>query len=120
MPYKDLEKQRAAQNAYYERNKAKVKATARDRRSFVRRFIEEYKQGKPCMDCGIEYPYWILQFDHRPGELKVANVTDLVYWKSLDAVKEEIEKCDLVCANCHADRTHDRRTKSKTRTVAEN
>lgn len=112
MGYKDVENQRAAQRAYYERNKARVKEVARDRRNYVRRFIQEYKQGKACMDCGIEYPYWILQFDHRPGETKVGNVTDLVYIKSLEAVKEEIEKCDVVCANCHADRTHSRIVKS--------
>lgn len=113
MPYKDVEKQKAAQRAYYDRNKNKVLQVARDRRSFVRKYIEEYKEGKPCMDCGIAYPYWILQFDHRPGEVKLGNVTDLAIMRSLEIVKTEIAKCDLVCANCHADRTHDRITKSR-------
>lgn len=113
MPYKDIEKQKAAKRAYYERNKKKVLQVSKDRRSYVRRYIQEFKEGKSCMDCGIDYPYWILQFDHRPGEIKLGNVTNLVYFKSLEAVKEEIAKCDLVCANCHADRTHDRITKNK-------
>jgi hypothetical protein len=64
------------------------------------------------MDCKIMYPYWILQFDHRPGTMKVGNIVDLYKKISFDAVKEEIEKCDVVCANCHADRTHSRVTTS--------
>lgn len=112
MPYSDVEKQREAQRKYYERNKAKVKAVARDRRNMVVRFLQEYKQSRGCMDCGIMYPYWVLQFDHRPGVEKLGHIADMIRNVSLDAVKEEIAKCDVVCANCHADRTHDRLVKT--------
>lgn len=109
MPYSDPEKQKAAQRAYYERNKDKVKTVARDRRSLVRRYMQEYKQSRGCMDCKIMYPYWILQFDHRPGSTKLGTIGgNFISLHSFDVVKAEIEKCDVVCANCHADRTHDR------------
>lgn len=112
MPYKSLEAQRAAQRRYYDRNKAKVLTVARDRRSKVVRYVQEYKQERGCMDCKVMYPYWILQLDRRPGEGKVSNVAALIKTVSFEEVKAEITKCDVVCANCHADRTHDRITTS--------
>lgn len=62
----------------------------------------------PCADCGVRYPYFIMEFDHARGE-KVKNVMVMAgsgSWKQLFA---EIAKCDIVCANCHAARTHYRR-----------
>ena len=114
MPYKDIEKQKAAKRAYYERNKAVVKQVAKDRRNLIVKYIQEYKQSRGCMDCKIDYPYWVLQFDHRPGEQKIGHVATMYRTHSLDVVKTEIEKCDVVCANCHADRTHGRLTSQGT------
>lgn len=106
MPFKDIEKQRAAQRAYYEPNREQVRKVSRDRRALVVRYIQEYKQSRGCMDCKIMYPYWILEFDHLRD--KVANVVDMVKTHSFDDVKREIEKCEVVCGNCHKDRTHSR------------
>lgn len=63
----------------------------------------------PCLDCGITYPPYVMQFDHRPGVKKVANVPSMRCY-NWNKVIEEIAKCDLVCANCHAERTHLRRS----------
>jgi hypothetical protein len=63
------------------------------------------KAGRPCADCGGHYPPEALQWDHLPGAQKTANVSDLVRRGSRARVLEEIEKCELVCANCHAART---------------
>ena len=46
-----------------------------------------------------------MQFDHIMGT-KVGNVSELVKQGNRQMVLEEIEKCELVCANCHATRTH--------------
>jgi hypothetical protein len=107
MPYKNKEQQRAAQRKYYEANKEKVKEVARDRRNLVTRYIQEYKQAKGCLDCGIEYPYWVLEFDHVRGT-KLGNISSMYRTHSFDEVKAEIEKCEVVCANCHKDRTRRR------------
>lgn len=65
---------------------------------------------KPCTDCGHTYPHYVMQFDHRdPSNKRMAIATlcrNTVAWKH---VEEEIAKCDLVCANCHAVRTWNRR-----------
>lgn len=62
----------------------------------------------PCMDCGIKWPYYVMHFDHVRG-VKLFNIA---HWQRLGKNAEEIEaeiaKCDVVCANCHAIRTHER------------
>lgn len=67
-------------------------------------------KNRPCMDCKTSYEYWIMQFDHRPGtekKIELARATAC----SVKSIKEEIAKCDVVCANCHADRTYKRKYK---------
>lgn len=80
-----------------------VKDRAKKRRQVVRD-----AKNKPCFDCGILYPYWIMQFDHVRG-IKNFNIGTMWYKKGLQKILEEIEKCDIVCANCHAERTFRRK-----------
>jgi hypothetical protein len=47
-----------------------------------------------------------MDFDHRPGAKKRAVVSDLL---NSPRLLEEALKCDVVCANCHRERTHRRR-----------
>lgn len=67
------------------------------------------KHMKPCEDCGVAYPSWVMQWDHVRGtkEFKLSEVTS--YNISKERILAEIKKCELVCANCHADRTYRRR-----------
>ena len=58
----------------------------------------------PCMDCGVRYPLCATDFDHVRGK-KLFGLNDATS-HSLQKVKDEIAKCDVVCANCHADRTY--------------
>lgn len=79
-----------------------------------RKFIWNLKQ-KPCLDCGRSYPPWVMDFDHRDGETKLYDVSTL--WKSRKSswarLKAEVVKCDVICANCHRQRTHDRDLKRR-------
>jgi hypothetical protein len=50
-----------------------------------------------------------MQWDHLPGHEKVADLGSLARQGSRKRVLEEIEKCELVCANCHAIRSYRRR-----------
>jgi hypothetical protein len=61
---------------------------------------------RPCKDCGVRYPPFVMDFDHvaERGQ-KWKNVSQILSPKS---VKKEVAKCDLVCANCHRFRTHNR------------
>ena len=60
---------------------------------------------RPCVDCGGQYPHYVMQFDHRDPSTKAANVSTLANGPIAELAREAA-KCDLVCANCHAERTH--------------
>ena len=56
-------------------------------------------------------PYWIMQFDHqRDKSFNISQFGSTTL--RLEDIKKEIEKCEVVCANCHANRTHMRLVKS--------
>jgi len=61
----------------------------------------------PCMDCGNKYPPCVMDFDHRNPKEKKFNIATGTH-RSLRLVQEEIDKCDVVCANCHRIRTYGR------------
>lgn len=66
-------------------------------------FLIEYLTCHPCIDCG-ETDIVVLEFDHLRD--KVADVSVLAgQGYSLEKVKREIDKCEVVCANCHRRRT---------------
>ena len=66
-----------------------------------REFIYKYLLENPCTDCGETNPV-VLEFDHLRD--KVRNVSRAM-GLSLKSLKEEIAKCEVVCANCHRIRT---------------
>jgi len=61
----------------------------------------------PCADCEQKYLPSIMDFDHRPGVIKVGPVSTLQVSKK--RLLEEVSKCDVVCSNCHRERTHQQR-----------
>lgn len=58
----------------------------------------------PCHDCGNRFPEECMDFDHVRGE-KLFTVGSCVRWKPDDVLQAEIDKCDVVCSNCHRIRT---------------
>ena len=62
--------------------------------------IFEYYGGRKCSKCGIESEYPIYDLHHRDPSLKEFKISRAIRhkWETLLA---EIEKCDLLCANCH-------------------
>lgn len=71
-----------------------------------RLWIASLKTG-PCMDCGNCFPPECMDFDHRPGEEKLDGIGRLMNGPK-DRTLAEMQKCDLVCANCHRIRTRQR------------
>jgi hypothetical protein len=104
---RDIEKQRAAKRRYYERNRDAYRDKNRRKREQLRSILREAKL-RPCADCGGAFPFYVMDFDHREGEEKTAEVAMLVNMLSLERLLREIAKCDLVCANCHRVRTYQR------------
>jgi hypothetical protein len=117
MPYKDIEARRAASRRHYERNREAMIARAtqytRETRARISDYLRELKTDHPCTDCQLTWPPYVMQFDHIGTAAKAFNVGD--FWRgrySLAAVQAEIAKCELVCANCHAIRTHTRKSEA--------
>jgi hypothetical protein len=61
--------------------------------------------GDECFDCGLTFPSFIYEFDHREPDKKSFNVSR---GRNKAKMIEESMKCDLVCPNCHRMRTHKR------------
>ena len=86
------------------RRKAQLRANKEAARQRGRDYVENYFATHSCADCGESDPV-VLTFDHVRGT-KRANVSDMVRdGLGLETIKAEIEKCDVVCYNCHSLRT---------------
>ncbi len=69
--------------------------------------IFEYKKDKCCTDCWGLYPPYVLDFDHLENKFKwISEMVNGRYW--WDRIIKEIEKCEIVCSNCHRERTYKR------------
>jgi formate-dependent nitrite reductase cytochrome c552 subunit len=72
----------------------------------------EQLRNVPCADCGLRFPSYVMQFDHRDPSNKNYTVTRMIGRAGRATILEEAAKCDIVCANCHRDRTYRRRASS--------
>jgi len=71
-------------------------------------WMREYKVSQGCVDCGYNKHHAGLEFDHREGRTKGERAVAGLMGRSLNRIKEEIAKCDVVCGTCHNVRTWDR------------
>ena len=70
-------------------------------------------KSKPCADCHGMFEICSMDFDHRDGTVKKYNIGSMfAHHYSRELIEKELEKCDLVCCNCHRVRTRNRRTGS--------
>lgn len=92
MPYKNKE-DRAKRDA--------------ERSATILAFLREYKLEKGCVDCGYNEHHAGLQFDHLPEYVKSQNISGM-FSRSMSVILEEINKCEVVCATCHAIRSFER------------
>lgn len=67
-----------------------------------------------CMDCGIKVTAqntYMFHYDHRDPAMKTKEISKVKHHWTTDRLLEEMDKCDLVCSNCHSHRTnHQQRT----------
>lgn len=92
---------------YYSDHKAfreKRNLEVKSRRVRNMKFIINYLKTNYCVDCGNDN-FMCLDFDHRDKETKLSIIADLARCSSLERIQNEIDKCDVRCANCHRIRT---------------
>lgn len=86
---------------YYRCKRCRSEAVAKRRRTVKRQLVEE--AGGACVLCG--YSQWLgaLQFHHiEPGNKKF-HLAQRGYSRSIARSRAEMQKCVLLCANCHAE-----------------
>jgi len=64
-------------------------------------WFNRYKRTLACHSCGISHPA-CLQFHHRNPDDKSTEVSTLIRRTTIEQLKREIDKCEVLCANCHA------------------
>jgi hypothetical protein len=70
----------------------------------AKEYAYNYLMSHPCVDCGESDPV-VLEFDHVKGK-KTNDVSVLIArGKPLDVIKNEVEKCEVRCGNCHRRKT---------------
>ena len=102
---------------YYKINKEKYftknRLNKNRQRTRLRKILWDAKQ-RPCCDCGGIFHPWVMELDHREDTEKIEAVSNLVGRGCTDEkLRNEINKCDIVCANCHRMRTFNRLQKRK-------
>jgi hypothetical protein len=95
---------------HYEANRQRyidqAAASKRKLRLARTRYLIEFFKTHPCVDCGETDPV-VLEFDHlRDKSFSIGPELSRKRWQS---ILDEIEKCEVVCANCHRRRTARRR-----------
>lgn len=102
---RDPDKQREQSRRNWQKHKDRYNAVKRERRKLATQMLHEAKD-RPCADCGIKYPPYVMDFDHRDPSEKVADLATFSRCAGRDRVLAEIAKCDVVCSNCHRERTY--------------
>jgi hypothetical protein len=101
MPFKDPEKRRAYRRKWYALNSRTEKDHVKRRKLEIKKWLENYKKNLRCANCSENHPATI-DFHHREMSKKDEGIAYLTaYGYSIDRIKEEIAKCDVLCANCH-------------------
>lgn len=91
--------------AHYEKNKEYYKERVRINKQAKINFIQRVKRLSQCKICN-ESRWWVLEFHHTDPTKKDGNLGDQAKSWSIKRIKEEIRKCDILCANCHKDIHH--------------
>lgn len=104
MPYKDPLKQKEAQAKLYVARREKILARRKERRSALRKAVNEYKLMRGCEDCGYDRFAECLEA-HHTGDDKEAMISRMARdLRPFEDILQELTKCAIVCNRCHRER----------------
>ena len=92
-------KPRGDTRIYADRRQYLIEAV-RKRRRRIRQMAVEYKGGR-CEVCGYDRCPEALEFHHKGDTTKEFGISEKGYTRSWVAVQRELDKCVMLCANCH-------------------
>lgn len=109
--------QRNYMKTYYRKNTSKhcktVSRSTFNKRRKHREITDQIKS-VPCKDCNQSFPPYVMDFDHINPKEKEFTICEQLGRYATKRILREIEKCEVVCANCHRIRTHNRRVHGPT------
>jgi len=94
----------ANKQRYIDQAQARKKALRAERTEYLFRYFTAH----PCADCGESDPV-VLEFDHLDAGAKSFDIGAGLTYRAWSSILAEIDKCEVVCANCHRRRTAQRR-----------
>ncbi len=72
----------------------------RDRKRAFKLMCLDYKGGRACNRCGYDRCVAALEFHHTDDD-KEFGIADLRIVSLTETVKRELNKCEILCSNCH-------------------
>lgn len=111
MPFKDPEKRRAYRRKWYRKNRKSEVKHVRNRKNELRKQVFEYKKSVCCKKCGESHPATI-DFHHSKDDKESSISLMITNGHSFEKIKEELNKCVPLCANCHRKMHHKETTKN--------
>lgn len=101
MPFKNAEKRRDYRRRWYQKHNTSEKAHVRKRKRKIREWFNEYKKGLKCSICSESHPA-VIDFHHKDSKEKELGISYMVAdGYSVRTIRKELDKCKVVCANCH-------------------
>lgn len=106
MPFKDIERQREYSRQHYRQNKKRYFERNKINKQKLKKYVDGIKEKNPCVDCGKKYPYYVMDFDHLRDKKGI--IMQFIRANNRANLENEISKCEIVCSNCHRERSHQR------------
>ena len=96
------ERRKKAYNKWYSKkeNREKQIKGIKERSKKNQQWLNTYKKDKKCEICGQSH-ISTLDFHHKNPNKKEDNVVAYINCYSIQRLQEEINKCEILCANCH-------------------
>lgn len=96
-----VEEMRAYRRKHYHTHKKQYTDRVEQRKKALQKFIAELKAKLKCSRCP-ETDHRCLDFHHKDPDKKEINISEIYrYGWSIKKTLKEIEKCIVLCSNCH-------------------
>ena len=94
--------QKKYRKEHYNKNKKKYIDKAA---KYTKEIIDWFYEIKKTLKCEIcdENRYWVLDFHHKDPKKKDMEISILIRMGNKNRIIEEMQKCSVLCANCHRD-----------------
>jgi hypothetical protein len=100
MPYKKREERLACRRRWYAKNKVSEKAHVQRRKGEIKLWFQKYKASLKCSKCEEDHPA-VIDFHHHFGKKECGISKMVADGYSVVSIKKELDKCHVLCSNCH-------------------